>query len=140
MRVDKMTMGASLEARVPFLDHRLVGLAMSIPSALKTKNGTLKYLLKKAVRGLVPDDLITRPKQGFGVPVDELFHGRLAALADDELRRFCADTDLLDHAEVRRVLATADGAKRWYLLNLAMWWRTFIAQDVPKAAAMPTLA
>ncbi len=127
MRVDKMTMGVGLEGRVPFLDHRFVGLAMSIPSALKTKNGTLKYLLKKAVRGLVPDNLIDRRKQGFGVPVDELFQGPLAAIADDELRRFCADTDLLDHAEVARVMQTADGAKRWYLLNLALWWRTFIA-------------
>jgi asparagine synthase (glutamine-hydrolysing) len=135
MRVDKMTMGASLEGRVPFLDHRFVGLAMSIPSALKTKNGTLKYVLKKAVRGLVPDDLITRPKQGFGVPVDELFHGRLASVADRELRRFCADTDVLDPVEVHHVLTTADGAKRWYLLNLAMWWRTFVAGDPGPAAA-----
>jgi asparagine synthase (glutamine-hydrolysing) len=140
MRVEKMTMGASLEGRVPFLDHRFVGLAMSIPSALKTKNGTLKYVLKKAVRGLVPDNLVSRPKQGFGVPVDELFHGRLAAVAERELQRFCAGTDLLDPAEVHRVLTTADGAKRWYLLNLAMWWRTFIARDVPEPEPVPTLA
>src|SRR5205814_6365774 len=53
MRVDKMTMGVSLEGRVPFLDHRFVGLAFSIPSALKTKHGTLKYVLKKAVDGIV---------------------------------------------------------------------------------------
>jgi asparagine synthase (glutamine-hydrolysing) len=138
MRVDKMTMGVSVEGRVPFLDHRFVGLAMSIPSALKTKNGTLKYLLKKAVRGLVPDDLITRRKQGFGVPVDELFRGDFQRQAEAELRRFCADTDLLDPAEVDRVMQTADGAKRWYLLNLALWWRTFIAQDVP--APIGTLA
>jgi asparagine synthase (glutamine-hydrolysing) len=131
MRVDKMTMGVSVEGRVPFLDHRFAGLAMSIPSALKTKNGTLKYLLKKAVRGLVPDDLITRRKQGFGVPVDELFRGEFQRQAESELRRFCADTDVLDRDEVGRVMQTADGAKRWYLLNLALWWRTFIAKDVP---------
>jgi asparagine synthase (glutamine-hydrolysing) len=134
MRVDKMTMGVSVEGRVPFLDHRFVGLAMSIPSALKTKNGTLKYLLKKAVRGLVPDDLITRRKQGFGVPVDELFRGEFQRQAEAKLRRFCADTDFLDPAEVDRVMQTADGAKRWYLLNLALWWRTFIAQDVAAPA------
>jgi asparagine synthase (glutamine-hydrolysing) len=130
MRVDKMTMGVSLEGRVPFLDHRFVGLAMSIPSALKTKHGTLKYVLKTAVRGLVPDTVIDRPKQGFGVPVDELFQGPLAALAAGELRRFCDETDLLDHGEVTRVMQTGDGAKRWYLLNLALWWRTYIARDV----------
>jgi asparagine synthase (glutamine-hydrolysing) len=127
MRVDKMTMGVSLEGRVPFLDHRFVGTALRIPSALKTKNGSLKYLLKKAVAGIVPDDLITRRKQGFGVPVTELFEGPLQRIADVELDRFCRETGLLDGAEVARVMREDDAAKRWYLLNLALWWRTYIA-------------
>jgi len=131
MRVDKMTMGVGLEGRVPFLDHRFVGLAMSIPSAMKTRGGSLKHVLKKAVRGLVPDEIIDRRKQGFGVPVNELFEGPLAAFADRQLYCLCDETDLLDRAEVDRVMRTADGGKRWYLLNLALWWRTFIAQDVP---------
>jgi len=122
-----MTMGVSLEGRVPFLDHRFVSLAFSIPSALKTKNHTLKYVLKKAVDGIVPKKLIERPKQGFGVPVTELFEGPLQRMAEAELQRFCAETDLLDADEVARVMQSADGSKRWYLLNLAMWWRTFIA-------------
>ena len=62
MRVDKMSMGVSLEARVPFLDHKFVELAMSIPEAVKTKNGNLKHILKKSVRGLIPDELIDRKK------------------------------------------------------------------------------
>jgi len=132
MRVDKMTMGVSLEGRVPFLDHRFVSLAMSLPSALKIKNNTLKYVLKKAVDGVIPANLITRRKQGFGVPVNELFQGPLQQIAEAELRRFCAETDLLDAAEVRNVMQGADGSKRWYLLNLALWWRTFIAEDVPR--------
>jgi asparagine synthase (glutamine-hydrolysing) len=138
MRVDKMTMSVGLEARVPFLDHRFVGLAMSIPSALKTKNGTLKYVLKKAVQGLIPDDLITRRKQGFGLPVNEMFRGALADVAEAELRRFCEETDLLDPIEVASVMRTADASKRWYLMNLAMWWRTFIAADA--AAPSPAAA
>jgi asparagine synthase (glutamine-hydrolysing) len=127
MRVDKMTMGVSLEGRVPFLDHKFVGLALSIPTAMKTRRHTLKYVLKKAVANIVPKNLIARPKQGFGLPVNELFEGALQQMADGELKRFCAETDLLDAAEVARVMASADGAKRWYLMNLAMWWRTFIA-------------
>jgi asparagine synthase (glutamine-hydrolysing) len=130
MRVDKMTMGVGLEGRVPFLDHRFVGLALSIPSALKTKNHTLKYVLKKAVAGIVPANLIARPKQGFGVPVNELFHGPFQAMAESELKRFCAETDLLEPREVARGMQEADGSKRWYLLNLALWWRTWIAEDV----------
>ena len=135
MRVDKMTMGVGLEGRVPFLDHKLVALAMSIPSSRKIKNGTLKYLLKTAVRGLVPDALIDRPKQGFGVPVDELFEGRLSSLAASQLDRFCADTDLIDRRAVDHLMRTGQGSKIWYLLNLAMWWREYIAQDAPAAAA-----
>ena len=130
MRVDKMTMGVGLEGRVPFLDHRLVSLAMSIPSARKASGGRLKHLLKTAVRGLVPDALIDRRKQGFGVPVDELFGGRLAALAKAQLGRFCDETDLLDRRPVDNLLQTGQGSKIWYLLNLAMWWREYIACDV----------
>ena len=65
MRVDKMTMGVGLEGRVPFLDHRFVSLALSIPSALKIKNNTLKYVLKKAVDGIVPDES-DRPSESRG--------------------------------------------------------------------------
>lgn len=125
MRVDKMSMGASLEARVPFLDHKFVELAMSIPEDVKTRNGDLKYILKKAVRGLIPDDLIDRKKQGFAVPVREWFSDRLGDFARDELRKFCRDTDFLDAAEVD-LLAKNDGKRAWYLLNFALWWRQSI--------------
>src|SRR5207302_10202582 len=74
MRVDKMSMAVSLEGRVPFLDHVFVELVMSIPGAVKCRNGVLKYILKKAVRGVIPDELIDRQKQGFGVPVFEWYH------------------------------------------------------------------
>jgi hypothetical protein len=113
----------AIEREVAALEH-----AAPERTALKTKNHTLKHVLKRAVRGLIPDSLVTRPKQGFGVPVDELFMGPLASVASRELDRFCRETDLLDPAEVRRVMTTADGAKRWYLMNLALWWRTFLAE------------
>ncbi len=58
--------------------------------------GKLKHLLKTAVRDLVPAELIARRKQGFGVPVDDLFAGRLAEIATRELTRFCGDTGLID--------------------------------------------
>ena len=126
MRVDKMSMGVSLEGRVPFLDHKFVELAMSIPTALKTKDGTLKYMLKKAVRGVIPDELIDRPKQGFGVPVYEWFSDRLGTQIRRDLEAFCEQTDFLDAVAVRRVLDEGYGAQAWYLNNFAMWWREFI--------------
>jgi asparagine synthase (glutamine-hydrolysing) len=134
MRVDKMSMGVSLEARVPFLDHKFVELAMSIPEAVKTRNGKLKYILKKAVRGLIPDELLDRKKQGFGVPVHEWFFDRLGDVARVELNAFCDQTDILDRTAVMRLLDRRDGPRAWYLLNLALWWKEYIRSESPAMA------
>jgi asparagine synthase (glutamine-hydrolysing) len=125
-RVDKMSMGASLEARVPFLDHKFVELALSIPANVKTRHNTLKFVLKKAVRGLIPDEIIDRRKQGFGVPVDEWFLDRLGTLARRELDEFCSQTDNLDPATVAELFARRKGWDIWFLLNLALWWKHYI--------------
>ena len=127
MRVDKMSMGVGLEGRVPFLDHKLVELAMSIPESIKIKNGTLKYILKTSVRGLIPDELIDRRKQGFGVPVYEWFFDRLGKKSKKELHDFCRQTDFLDSEEVMRLIDNGQGTQIWYLLNFAMWFREFFA-------------
>jgi asparagine synthase (glutamine-hydrolysing) len=126
MRVDKMSMGVSLEGRVPFLDHKFVELALSIPESMKTRDGTLKYILKKAVRGLIPDELIDRKKQGFGVPVYEWFFDRLGAQARVELDDFCRQTDFLDREAVMALCDQQRGAQVWFLLNLALWWKEYI--------------
>src|SRR4029079_14524468 len=89
MRVDKMSMGTSIECRVPFLANKFVELAMGIPAATKTRNGTLKHILKKAVTGVIPDELIHRKKQGFGVPIAEWFKDRLGGAMRREIQHFC---------------------------------------------------
>ena len=127
MRIDKMSMGVSLEGRVPFLDHKFVELAMSIPESIKTKNGTLKYILKKAVRGLIPDEVIDRKKQGFGVPIYEWFFEQFGKKARQELKEFCQHTDFLDSAEVKHLVDQGRGPQVWYLLNFALWWKEYIA-------------
>lgn len=129
MRVDKMSMGASLEARVPFLDHKIVELAMGLPESAKAGSGELKAVLKRAVRGVIPDDVIDRPKQGFGVPIDEWFDRELGVYARRELEAFCADADFLDLDAVRLVLDRAPSSQAWFLLNLALWWREYIARE-----------
>jgi len=126
MRVDKMSMGVSLEGRVPFLDHKFVEMAMSIPASVKIKNGTLKYILKKAVRGLIPDELIDRKKQGFGVPIYEWFFDRLGEIAQKELKVFCHRTDFLDPVQAQKLISSGSGPQAWYLLNFALWWKEFI--------------
>jgi asparagine synthase (glutamine-hydrolysing) len=126
MRVDKMSMGACLEGRVPFLDHKLVELALSIPQDMKTRHGELKHILKKAVRGVVPDEIIDRKKQGFGVPLHEWFLDRLGGEIRRELGDFCARTDFLDREEVFRLIGERRAAQVWYLFNFALWWKEYL--------------
>jgi asparagine synthase (glutamine-hydrolysing) len=133
MRVDKMSMGVSLEGRVPFLDHKFVELALSIPERMKIRRGNLKNVLKGAVRGTIPDELIDRKKQGFGVPVHEWLLGELGVEMRKELEHFCTETDLLEWSEVQGVLDSGNGSGAWYLYNLAVWWRQWIEE----APALP---
>ncbi len=138
MRVDKMAMGVGLEGRVPFLDHKFVELAMSIPESVKVKNGELKSILKKSVRGLIPDELIDRKKQGFGVPVHEWFLGRLGAYAEQQLLEFCKRTDFFDRAAVSSLIQGRRASQVWYLLNFVLWWKYYIASeplDLPEGFA-----
>lgn len=136
MRVDKMSMGVSLEGRVPFLDHKLVELALSIPANIKYKNGALKGLLKKAVTGLIPDELIHRRKQGFGVPVYEWCLDRLGQQMRDELKIFCAKTEFLNWDGVEKLFQKKDGARVWYLYNFVLWWKLMINQLPPPRAVV----
>lgn len=122
MRVDKMSMAVSLEARVPFLDHKFVELAMSIPQTAKTRNGVLKYILKKTVRGVIPDELIDRRKQGFGVPVYEWYHTKFGEYVSKEMRDFCENTDIVQFEGASPFLKK----RGWALLNLALWWKQYI--------------
>ncbi|MGH9679782.1 MAG: asparagine synthase (glutamine-hydrolyzing), partial [Candidatus Acidiferrales bacterium] len=123
MRVDKMSMAVGLEARVPFLDHKFVELAMSIPQSVKTRNGTLKHILKKAVRNVIPDELIDRKKQGFGVPVYEWYFSRYGEFVRREVKEFCESSDCFRWKEVSPCLAE----RGWALLNMALWWKQYIA-------------
>src|SRR4029079_4745011 len=70
-KVDRMSMAVSLEARAPLLDHKLIDFVTKIPASLKLLGNETKHILKRAVRDLVPHEILNRPKQGFGVPVQE---------------------------------------------------------------------
>ncbi len=109
MRVDKMTMAVSPEARVPFLDHRLVERALVVTEASKTRGGVLKSLLKAAVRGLIPDSVIDRPKQGFGLPLHEWLLQGLGSEARRHVDDFAAQTGALDPAGVAHIFERSSG-------------------------------
>jgi len=127
MRVDKMSMGVALEARVPYLDHRFVGHALGIDPALRIRDGELKHILRRAVRGLLPRELLERPKQGFGVPLREWMRGRLGGQVEAAVERFCRATDLLDADVAKRVVATGGPVRSWTLFNLALWHEAFVS-------------
>src|SRR5258707_8963820 len=77
MRVDKITMATSVEARVPFLDHHLVEYAMGIPREFKVSGSTGKHILKRALEPILPHDLLYSKKRGFGAPIREWFRTSL---------------------------------------------------------------
>ena len=126
MRVDKMSMGASLEARVPFLDHKFVELALSIPQSVKTRDRENKHVLKRALRGYLPDNIIERRKRGFGVPVYEWLSGNLGKRIERELLRFCRDTGIFNEQGVSALMGGQSRVRVWYLYNIALWYRHFI--------------
>jgi asparagine synthase (glutamine-hydrolysing) len=129
MRVDKMSMAASVEARVPFLDHRFVNYSLGIPPNVKTRGGELKHILKKAVRGIIPDQIIARRKQGFAVPIDDWITDKLGTKAEDTLRKFCISTDFFDIKGVEKIIKSGNSRQIWYLLNFALWWNEFIRKE-----------
>jgi len=127
MRVDKMSMAVSLEARVPFLDHKLVEFTMGIPQKEKIKNGEGKYILKKAVDGLLPDEIIYRQKKPFGVPIyNGWFLGRLGNFAIRRVRDFTKRVDFFDPEYVETFFSTKPRVSVWYLLNFVLWYERWI--------------
>ncbi|WP_373999505.1 asparagine synthase (glutamine-hydrolyzing) [Bdellovibrio bacteriovorus] len=133
MRVDKMCMGTSLEARAPFLDHKFVEYALRINPKLKLKDNKLKYILKEAVRGIVPDSLVDRKKQGFGVPVEEWFFDKLGSQAEERIRSFVSQTQLLNSEEIERLIVGKRRAHLWYIYNFVLWWEEYLGSAQQKA-------
>ncbi|MEE8442263.1 MAG: asparagine synthase (glutamine-hydrolyzing), partial [Dehalococcoidia bacterium] len=138
MRVDKMTMATSVEARVPFLDHELVRFALSIPPSLKFKNGQTKYILKQAARGIIPDWVIDRKKAGFCGSAENMVTPPVADAAEALVRQNSDLQDLLDWTPLydfcdrtRRGDVRA-GYHTWMLLNLALWHSVWIQQLEPE--------
>lgn len=128
MRVDKITMSTSIEARVPFLDHELVELTMDIPQNLRVDGYKTKHLLKHALRGVIPDEIIDRKKMGFAAPAAEWLRGDFGHEAESMI----VNSPLATHGPLRadrirsafdqhRSGKTDNALHLWVLLNLAAW-------------------
>ena len=127
-RVDSMTMAWGLEARVPFLDHELVELAMQMPAELKLREGG-KYPLKAIARGLIPDRVIDRPKGYFPMPALKYVRGDFLTMVSDALNSTaCRQRGLFNRSYIDRLLAAPDqyhtrlqGSKLWHMALLELW-------------------
>jgi asparagine synthase (glutamine-hydrolysing) len=133
VKVDIATMAHGLEARSPLLDHPLMEFAASLPSRLKMNGGVKKYILKEAVKPLLPREIIERPKMGFGVPLDYWFRHELKELAHDVLLSdSLRQRGYFHETVIRRLLDEhTRGIRSWHyqLWNLLMfesWHRVFI--------------
>lgn len=133
MRVDKITMATSVEARVPFLDHHLVEYAMGVPRSLKVEGRSGKHILKRALEDVLPHDLLYSPKRGFGAPIRAWFRDGLGEWFDSHLMNSrMRKREFFDYAYIARML---DEHRRgahdwsfhlWCLLNLSLWYERWI--------------
>ncbi len=143
VKVDRMTMAHSIEARPPLLDHRLVEFAARVPADLKIRGTTTKYLFKQAVRGLIPDAIIDRRKQGFGVPLASWFRGpwtgfvRDLLLSDTSRQRGILDRGYVEHLLRLNQRGRNMDSQIWTLLSFEQWCRTFL--DRPVAGPVRTM-
>jgi len=133
VKVDIASMAHSLESRSPMVDHAFMEFVASIPAGLKLRGATRKYILRRAVRPLLPKAVIDRPKMGFGVPIGDWLRGSLRELAYDTLLgRQSVERRLFRPQAVKTMLdehttGAADwDAHIWGLLILELWFRRFI--------------
>jgi asparagine synthase (glutamine-hydrolysing) len=136
-KVDRMSMAPSLEARVPLLDHLVVEFAASLPSSLKMRSGTGKWLLRRAIDGSVPNNVLTRPKQGFGLPLARWFRRELSHRLDHILSPSSAVYEYFDAQRVRAFVAEHRLRRRD---RSAVLWRIMVLDLWLQALARGTLA
>jgi asparagine synthase (glutamine-hydrolysing) len=131
-RGDRMTMAASLEARMPFMDHQLLAYVSSLPDKYRLNGNVSKWLLREGMKRLLPEEIINRPKIGFRVPMSDWFRGPMKEYLCDHLIGANSYTvDLYNRAVLERYISEHIEQKQnhekllWTLLNLEIWQREY---------------
>ncbi|MBV9623752.1 MAG: asparagine synthase (glutamine-hydrolyzing) [Acidobacteria bacterium] len=144
MKQDNMSMAASIESRVPFLDHVLVEWAMRVPAAIQIHGLAGKRILKKAMRGLLPDSILYRPKLGFPTPWSGWLRGpEMDRVERTLLESRCLERRLFRRSAVERLFREHRAGYRdhydriWRLLNLELWMRVCLEDESPEAGEEP---
>lgn len=133
VKADIASMANSLELRCPFLDHKLVEFAAGIPSYMKRNGSGGKIILKEAVQGLLPPEVLNKPKTGFGIPLSKWFRNELADLVKSNLLdQRSIDRGLFKQSFLKKMVSEHLDGKRdwssrlWTFLMLELWFREFI--------------
>lgn len=140
MRVDKMSMACSVEARVPFLDEDVVEFALRIPAALKFRDGEAKYLLKQAARGIIPDEVIYRSKRGFCGSATTMLSDAVTRFARERILGSPLVAERFNRPFIERLFDRHRRRKRfnsfkiWNLLNLVLWHACWF-EETPRDSA-----
>jgi asparagine synthase (glutamine-hydrolysing) len=139
-KVDRMSMAHSIETRVPLLDHKLVELAATIPPEMNLHNGTTKYVFKQAMRGILPDGIIDRPKHGFAIPLGYWFRGKLGAYVRDLLlgesarRRGFFNGPYIEELVAQHERGRNLDLQLWTLISFELWARVFLDRGARRQA------
>lgn len=138
MKQDQMSMAASIESRVPFLDHKLVEFTAQMPVNMKLRGDTTKFLLKEAMKGILPDEILYRQKMGFPVPVGSWFRNEFKHIVDEYvLSERSLNRGIFNADFVREIVAKHNGGENhderiWHLVNFEIWQRRFIDGETVK--------
>lgn len=134
-----MSMAASIESRVPLLDHKLVEYAAAMPERMKLRGWTTKYVLRQAMRGVLPKEILERKKMGFPVPVGAWLRGEFAQIVDEYvLSERAGSRGIFNREYVRELVARHRAGERhderlWALINFEIWQRRFFDGENKRA-------
>jgi asparagine synthase (glutamine-hydrolysing) len=132
MKQDQMSMAASIESRVPFLDHELVEFTARMPREMKLRGATTKWILREAMKGILPTEILDRPKMGFPVPVGKWFRGEFKHIVEEYvLSERALGREIFAGEFVRQLVAEHNAGENhderlWSLVNFEIWQRRFI--------------
>lgn len=132
MKQDQMSMAASIESRVPFLDHKLVEFTARLPEKFKIRGKTTKWILREAMQGVLPAEILTRKKMGFPVPFGNWLRGEFRSIVDEyvlserALNRGIFDADFIREIVAQHNAGENHDERMWFLINFEIWQRQFI--------------
>ncbi|HEC36743.1 hypothetical protein LCGC14_1051340 [marine sediment metagenome] len=133
MKIDKMSMAASFEARIPFLDKEIVSWSASIPSDLKLKNNIEKYILRLAMKDMLPREILQRKKMGFGTPINLWLKTELKEVSSQLLENLQKRKNIIQSKYVKLIkknlLKKLFADQAWNLIMFELWYETFIEND-----------